>query len=87
MIFFCDIGPSLANNISNSLLDLDLTPIEGCMFELSEVPVSDVSKILSEMSPAKATGDDNISVKFLKYHIDLFATLLTHIVNLSLRLV
>ena len=83
--FFCDVGQNLASNIPNSLLELDFTPIPGCMFELQEVPVSDIAKILSEMSSAKATGDDNVSIKFLKYHIDFIAPMLTHIINLSLR--
>ena len=54
--FFCDIGPALAADIPDSLLDLDYTPPVGLNFDLSEVSVEVVKKIFSGMSSAKATG-------------------------------
>lgn len=84
--FFSNIGPELAKNIPPSLIDLDLTPLPDIpLFDLKEVTQDEVRKILSNISSAKATGEDGVCVRLMKLNLDTIAMLLTHIVNVSIR--
>ena len=82
--FFTNIGPTLAEKIPNSVLDVDYSVRTDKEFSFTLVSEKEVFDILKQMSSAKTMGEDNVSVKLLKYDLLLTARLLTHIVNLSL---
>ncbi len=82
--FFTNIGPTLADAIPDSALNIDYSVKVDHMFEFSPVAVKEVYEILRQMSPAKATGGDNLPVRLLKYDLMLVSNLIVHIVNLSL---
>ena len=61
-----DIGKNLASNIRLNTLELNFTPKEGApMFTLHETIVSEVEKLLIDISGSKATGEDGIPIQFL----------------------
>ena len=83
--FFCNIGPELASQIPNSILELDLNPDQNIpRFQLRPMSVMDVRKILSKISSSKATGADGVSVRLMKLNLDIVCPLSRHIINLSL---
>ena len=83
--YFTDIGPNLAADIPNSLLNQDFTPNPEILpFELQHTTVEEVKKLLIAISAAKATGCDGIPVKFLKCNLDVSSKILCHIINLSI---
>ena len=83
--FFADIGPKLAENIPDSLLDIDYT-FEGDRdtFKFHHVEDEDIRKILASISNNKSTGVDGIPIRFLKMNLPLTIKVLKHIVNRSL---
>ena len=82
--FFTNIGPTLADAIPESVLNVDYSVRVDNLFEFTPVTVKEVYDILHDMSPSKATGGDNLPVKLLKYDLKLVSRLLVHIINLSL---
>ncbi len=79
--FFVDIGPNLANSITNSELELELNIPNIPFMELEPAQPDDVLKLLTNISDSKATGDDGIPVRFLKICLETTAPLITHIIN------
>ena len=83
--FFCDVGPNLAANIPESLLNLNFQHNNNYP-EFNSVPVKEeqVLEIFRNISSAKATGCDGVPVKFLKCNLNVTIPILTLIINLSL---
>ena len=83
--FFADIGPSLARDIPDSLLDMDFT-FRGDypVFDFSLTDEAAVGKLLDHMSSNKSTGIDGIPIRFLKMCRRTNVKILTHIINISL---
>ena len=61
--FFTNIGPTLAEKIPNSVLDVDYYVCVDKQFNFSPVSEKEIFDLLKQMSCAKATGADIISVK------------------------
>ncbi len=82
MIFFSNIGPNLACKIPPSQLELDLNPNPEIPFlELQHVNMEDVKKLIMNISDSKATGEDEIPVKYLKLTINTVAPIICHVIN------
>ena len=82
--FFCDIGYNLASKIPDSLLQPDYNVIQGMEpLELQLATFDDVYKLL-QIPDTKATGNDGIPVRFLKSNLTVTASLIMHIINLSI---
>ncbi len=83
--YFSDIGPNLAADIPESLLNIDYEPNpEIPKFNFVHTNIEEVRKLLMSISSAKATGCDGIPIKFLKCNLNISSAILTHIINLSL---
>ena len=54
-------------------------------FEIKEVDVEEVLKIIQGLRNSSATGTDFIDTRTIKLASDLIAPPLTHIINLSIR--
>ena len=84
--FFADIGQRLAENIPDSLLQMDLEFRQTReLFEFHEITDLDISKIMSSISSNKNTGVDGVLIRFLKMCGDTVHSILRYIFNLSLR--
>ena len=83
--FFINIGPDLARNIPDSLLDMDLS-FKGnhALFKFSEISVDDVVKNIKRISSNKSTGVDGVPIRFIKIVIETTSRLICHIINRSL---
>ena len=88
--FFLDKIKRLRENIpatnSDPLSKLrDAMQGRQCSFNLQQVSVSDVMKIIKGLKNSSATGVDYIDTRTVKLAADLIAPALTHIINLSIR--
>ena len=63
--FFCNIGHNLGKNSADKLRDVEQLMPNGS-FKIPKMSVDFVTKQMSGISTAKATGLDGISVKLLK---------------------
>ncbi len=83
--FFANIGSELSERIAPSTLELNFDSIPNIPFlELELTTPEEVSKLLMSISDAKATGDDETPVRFLKMCIDTVSILLCYVINLSI---
>ena len=87
--FFFDIGEKLANSIpqfGKSALEYlqNYMPPVNSEFTFRKISITDVMKLLSELSENKATGLDNYQSKPLKISAGSIAPSLTNIFNRSL---
>ena len=84
-ILFSDIGPYLAANIPNSILDINFPPDPNIpKFELTETTNDIVTKLLMSISSTNGRGCDEIPVKSLKCNLDNSGEILCHIINMSI---
>ena len=83
--FFADIGPSLADKIPDSMLNVDYEFREDheC-FEFEHIGDDDIVKFLRSISNNKSTGIDGVPIRFRKMNVPLTVKILKFIVNLSL---
>lgn len=82
--FFCSIGHNLGIHFDNSLPDMEqLMPNDS--FSIPKMTENFVKKEISGMCTAKATGLDNISVKFLRLTADVIVNALTFVLNFSIE--
>ena len=85
---FTDIGPSLASNItSNNSINYDRIATPANKFELHEISVWDVDRLVQKLSAKKSSGLDNIPVVLLKASAPTTIESLTHIINLVIRII
>ena len=83
--FFTNVGTNLAEQIPDSNLVLDLSYKENIpQLDIQPTTPEIVSKLLLQISDAKATGDDEIPVRFLKMCIQMIAPILCHIINVCI---
>ena len=83
--YFANIGSKLASKIPPARIELDFSSKEDIPFlDLQHTTPEEVSKLLMEISDAKATGDDEIPVGFLKMCINTVSKVISHIINLSI---
>ena len=76
--FFADIGPNLARNIPESLIQMDYSfDNSRPVFELVHTNVDEVAKLIKGILN-KSTGLDDIPIKFLKLNLDLSARIISH---------
>ena len=81
--FFADIGPNLARDIPDSLININYEfPNNRPQFELANTMAEEVAKLLKGISN-KSTGLDQIPIRFLKLNLDLTSRILAHIINCS----
>ena len=80
-IFFCYIGQNLASKIPNSLLTADYSISPN--LELFELQLQ-VFELLQKIPDTKTTGNNGIPVRFLKSNLTVIASLILHIINLSI---
>ncbi len=81
--YFAMIGPKLAANIRDSQLELNFEPKPNIpFFSLGHTNIEDVTKLSMSISDAKATGEDDIPIRFLKMTSNISAKILTHIIKL-----
>ena len=82
--FFVDIGPNLARDIQESLLNMDYSfSADRLQFEFVHTTEEEVSKLLKSISNNKSMGLDEIPIRFLKLNLELTTRILVHIINLS----
>ena len=68
--FFSNIGPDLASQIPPSNLELNFASRPNIpILELHETTKEEVMKLLKAISDAKATGDDEVPVRFLEMNL------------------
>ncbi len=83
--FFCDIGYNLTANIPDSLLNADYSTIDSIEpVEVELATFDEVFKLLQKIPDTKSTGNDGIPVRFLKSNLTVIASLIMHIINLSI---
>ncbi len=83
--FFSSIGTQLAQKIPLSNLELNFNSRPNIPFlELEHADVEEVSKLLMAISDSKATGEDEIPVRFLKLCLETVKPIITYIINLSI---
>ena len=84
--YFSTIGPELDSAIgpSNLILNYNNRP-NIPLLKLQDTTEEEVKKLLMAISDSKATGDDGIPIRFLKMIPDIISTILTHIINTSIR--
>ena len=84
--FFCDISPSLASKILDSMLNLnfDKNPDQP-YFEFHDVDCVEVKKLMFKISDAEATGHVGLPIRFLKLAHESVVPILVHIINCSLH--
>ena len=68
--FFCGKGHKFAENFDNSMPEVEQVMLKGS-FSIPDISVHFIKKEIKSMSNVKATGLDEISVKFLKLSIDV----------------
>ena len=81
--YFINIGPSLAHEMAHSSVSFQsfVKPSHSESSEFRTVTNANVQKTLEGLSPAKATGIDNISGKILKVAALAISSSLTYIIN------
>ena len=63
--YFANIGSELSANIAPSIMELNFNSLPNVPFlDLEPTTPEEVSKLLMSISDAKATGDDEIPVRF-----------------------
>ncbi len=83
--FFVDIGPKLAAEIPDSLLDTDYSfDNSRSTLKLRCTNVNEIKKLLLRIPDKKSTGLDGIPIRFLKLVADLSSNIICHIVNRSI---
>ena len=83
---FTGIGPRLASNItSNNSINYDRIATPANKFELYEISVRDIDRLVQKLSAKKSSGLDNIPVALLKASTPTTIESLTHIINLVIR--
>ncbi len=83
--YFVNIGTNLASKIPVSTLEIDNTILDIPQFKLQETTVEAVEKELLKIPDSKATGDDNIPIRFIKFTKLITAKIICHIINLTIR--
>ncbi len=84
--FFATIGTNLAQDIPPFNLELNFDQRPNIpLLELEHTNINEVTKLLMAISDAKATGEDEIPVRFIKMCIDSVAPIITYIINLSIE--
>ena len=84
--YFSNIGLSLANNISATLVS-HRSVLSGNFLEslfLDSVSEQEVIEICKSLKSGTAVGYDNVSVDFVKQCAQLISSPLTHIINMSI---
>ena len=70
--FFSDIGPKLAADIPESLLNVNYDRLPNVEpFELRLTTLSEIKELLGNIPDCKSTGNDGIPVKFLKSNLGI----------------
>ena len=86
-IFFINIGPNLANNISSNnkrIYTSYLTNVTASNFYFSPISQDDVSKIIASLRSKSSFGHDGMSTKCLKTLAPVLLGALTLIIRQSL---
>ena len=83
--YFSEVGPQLAANLSQSLKSPE-SYLVRCKshFQIQNVTIQEVFKLLSEVKTTKSMGHDGIPNKLLKDAADIIAPSLTYIFNASI---
>ena len=82
---FTDIGPNLANDMPDSLLDINYDfNDEYEQLELEPTTPVEIKKIMINISNKKSTAIDGVLIRFLKMTIDTTSVILCFIINLSI---
>ena len=83
--FFTDIGPNLARDMPDSLLNIDYNFTGGYdKLALNITTQEEVKKLINKVSNDKSTGINGIPIRFLKMILDTSSKILTHIINLNI---
>ena len=84
--YFCDIGPFLSDNLSNSDNCFEAyINTTNTTFEIPKISDLDVKSEILKIKTSKATGPDRISPKLLKDSVEVIAESLTKIFNKSIE--
>ena len=82
--YFTNIGPKLAHDIhdvNGKHFENFLTNKPDCELHFDQISVSDVNKIIDNLSSKTSCGIDDISLKLLKFLKPVLATPITIIIN------
>ena len=82
--FFATVGSKLGDTFNFSNTEHISFPLNNDNFTFSQVRLSTVQKIVSQLDNSKATGLDGINVRALKSGSPILSFYLTHLFNLSL---
>ncbi len=84
--YVSEIGPNLARQIPDSMLEVNYE-FDGDFlpFEFTMTNREGIAKILDSLSPNKSTGVDGVPIRFVKLCREIIISIMTHIVNLSMR--
>ena len=86
--YFTNIGPKLAHDIQDvngKHFENFLTNKPDCELHFEQISVSDVNKIIDNLSSKTSCGFDDISLKLLKFLKPVLATPITIIINQMLN--
>ena len=84
--YFCDIGPFLANNLSNSDNCFEeYINTTNTTFEIQKISDVDVKSEILKIKTSKATGLHRIPPKLLKDSVEVIAESLSKIFNKSIE--
>ena len=86
--YFTNIGPQLARDIhdvTGKNFENYLNNKPDCEFHFEQINISDVIKIIDNLSSKTSCGFDDISLKLLKYLKPVLATPITVIINQMLN--
>ena len=82
--FFSEIGPNLASQIPDSLLNQNYEfDNSRPTFKFIPVTLDEIIKLLMKIPNSKSTGLDGVPIRFLKLVPDIICPMLQHIINLS----
>ena len=65
-------------------LDVRLTRVGACSFELREIALGELERIIFGMCRSSACGSDNICVRMLKFGFPAIGGVILHIINTCL---